>query len=92
MNHRQAILLGLLVLNAVALAASRVQGGERGCGCAVTVARAVVGAVPSASLRDEDFEAVWPPKGPAWETDPAAAFERARSERKAVMAFIATEG
>lgn len=34
---------------------------------------------------------VWPPRGPSWESDPAAAFARARKEGKGVLCYVATE-
>jgi hypothetical protein len=34
---------------------------------------------------------VWPPRGPVWESDPAAAFARARREGKGVLCYVATE-
>ena len=34
----------------------------------------------------------WPPIGPSWETDPAAAFARARKEKKVVLVYVATGG
>ena len=37
-------------------------------------------------------ELKWPPVGPTWETDPATAFAKAREQKKAVMAYVATEG
>lgn len=35
---------------------------------------------------------VWPPKGPQWEIDPIAAFEKAHKENKAVFVYIASAG
>lgn len=36
-------------------------------------------------------EWVWPPKGPQWMTDPEAALEKARAEKKPVLVYVATE-
>lgn len=33
----------------------------------------------------------WPPTGPEWSTDPSAALDQARRERKAVFVYIATK-
>jgi hypothetical protein len=36
-------------------------------------------------------ELPWPPTGPKWETDPEAAFAKARDEAKGVFVYVATE-
>lgn len=42
--------------------------------------------------QDGEVPSLWPPTGPKWETEPSVAFERARKEKKAVFAYIASEG
>jgi hypothetical protein len=51
---------------------------------------ALLPAAVGGSLTAQELK--WPPVGPTWETVPARAFARARAERKAVMAYVATEG
>ena len=34
---------------------------------------------------------VWPPRGPEWQTDPTAAFAKARKEGGGVLVYVATE-
>jgi hypothetical protein len=36
-------------------------------------------------------ERPWPPVGPKWETDPEAAFAKARETGKGVFVYVATE-
>jgi hypothetical protein len=48
--------------------------------------------VAFAALGAAAAESTWPPTGPLkWETDPEAAFARARKEHKGVFVYIATE-
>lgn len=54
----------------------------------------VPGAAPPPALLAapaDEVKSVWPPTGPKWETDPEAAFARARAEDKGVLVYIATE-
>lgn len=45
-----------------------------------------------AAPKDKDeVQSVWPPTGPKWETDPEAAFARARAEDRGVLVYVATE-
>lgn len=43
------------------------------------------------ALASQGTEERWPPPGPAWETDPPVAFERAREEAKGLLVYVATE-
>ncbi len=50
------------------------------------VALAALAAAPAAAE-----ERPWPPVGPKWETDPEAAFAKAREQGRGVFVYVATE-
>lgn len=53
---------------------------------ALLLALAVLAAAPAVAE-----ERPWPPTGPKWETDPEAAFAKARETGKGVFVYVATE-
>lgn len=53
---------------------------------ALLFALAALVAAPAAAA-----DAPWPPTGPKWETDPEAAFAKARESGKGVFVYVATE-
>jgi hypothetical protein len=53
---------------------------------------AVLAGITSSLVAQSEPALPWPPEGPVWETVPARALERARNEKKAVMAYVATAG